>query len=62
MLTVKDLPANAGDVRDGIRSLGEEDPLEEGMATDPRILAWGIPWAEKPGGIQFIWLQRVRHD
>ena len=51
MLIVKNLPANAGAVRDGIQSLGGEGTLQKGMATDPRILAWGIPWAEKPGGI-----------
>ena len=39
-----------------------EDPLEEGMATYSRILAWRIPWTEKLGGLQFIGLQRVRHD
>jgi len=32
-----------------IRSLGEEDPLEEGMATHSSILAWRIPWTEEPG-------------
>jgi len=45
-----------------IQSLGWEDPLEEGMATDFGILAWIIPWTEKPGGLQFIGLQRVGHD
>ena len=34
-----------------IRSLGREDPLEEGMATHSGILAWRIPWAEQPGGL-----------
>ena len=33
-----------------VRSLGWEDPLVEGMATPSRILAWRIPWTEKPGG------------
>jgi len=33
-----------------VRSLGWEDPLEEGMATHSSILAWRIPWAEEPGG------------
>ena len=42
--------------------LGLEDPLEEGMATHSRILAWGIPWTEKSGGLQSLGLQRVRHD
>ena len=40
---VKPLPANAGDTRDVVRSLGQEDPLEEEMATHPSILAWRIP-------------------
>ena len=35
-----------------IQSLGWEDPLEKGMATHFSILAWEIPWAEKPGGLQ----------
>ena len=33
-----------------VQSLGWEDPLEEGMATDSSILAWRNPWAEEPGG------------
>ena len=36
-----------------VRSLGQEDPLEEGMATHSSILAWRIPWTEEPGGLQF---------
>ena len=35
-----------------VRSLGQEDPLEEEMATHSSILAWEIPWAEEPGGLQ----------
>ena len=35
-------------------SLGQEDPLEEEMATCSSILAWKIPWAEEPGGLQFM--------
>ena len=34
-----------------VRSLGWEDPLEEGMATHSSILAWRIPWTEEPGGL-----------
>ena len=45
-----------------VGSLGWEDPLEEGMATHTSILAWGIPWTEKPGGLQFMGLQRFGHD
>ena len=40
-----------------VQSLGWEDPLEEGMATDASILAWRIPWTEEPGGLQCIGLQ-----
>ena len=39
----KNLPTNAGDVREVVQSLGQEDPLEEGMATHSSILAWRIP-------------------
>ena len=35
-----------------VRSLAQEDPLEKGMATHSRILAWRIPWTEEPGGLQ----------
>ena len=40
---VKNLPTNEGDVRKQVRSLGREDPLEEGLATNSSILAWRIP-------------------
>ena len=43
-------------------SLGQEDPLEEELATHPNILARKIPWTEEPGGLQFMGSQRVRHD
>ena len=43
-------------------SLGQEDPLEKEMATHSSILAWRIPWTEKPGGLQFRGSQRVEHD
>ena len=45
-----------------IQSLCWEDPLEEGMATCSSILAWRIPWTEEPGVVQFMGLQRVRHN
>ena len=45
-----------------VPSLGQEDPLEKGMATHSRILAWQIPWIEKPGGLQSMGSQRVPHD
>ena len=45
-----------------VRSLGQEDPLEKGIATHSSILAWEIPWTEEPGGLQSMGLQRVGHD
>ena len=45
-----------------VRSLGQEDPQEEEMATHSSILAWKIPWTEEPGGLQSMGLQRVRHN
>ena len=49
---VKNPPSNAGVVRDSGSLLGQVDPLEEGMATHSSILAWRIPWTEKPGGLR----------
>ena len=43
-------------------SLGQEDTLEEKMATHCSILAWRIPWTGEPGGLQSMGLQRVGHD
>ena len=43
-------------------SLGQEDLLEEEMATHSCIFAWEIPWTEEPGGLQSMGLQRVGHD
>ena len=43
-------------------SLGQEDHLEEGMATHSSILAWRIPWTEDAGGLLSVALQRVPHD
>ena len=45
-----------------VQTLGQEDPLEKGMATHSSILVWRIPWTEEPGGLRPIGLQRVRHD
>ena len=45
-----------------VQFLGQEDPLEKGMATHSSILAWRIPWAEEPGGRQSIASQRVGHN
>ena len=44
-----------------VRSLGQEDPLEKGMATYSSILAWRIPWTEKPDSLQSKGSQRVGH-
>ena len=51
---VKNPPASAGDLETQVQSLGQKDPLEEGMATHSSILAWKIPWTEEPGGPQSI--------
>ena len=56
---VKNLPAMQ---ETRVWSLGREDPLEKGMATYSRILAWRIPWTEESGRLQSIGLQRVRHN
>ena len=53
---VKNFPANAGDTEMGVQPLGEEDPLEEEMATHSSILAWKIPWTESMGS------QSIRQD
>ena len=45
-----------------VQSLGQEDPLEEGMASRSSILAWKIPWTEEAGGLQSMGLQRIGHD
>ena len=45
-----------------VRSLGWEDPLEEGVATPSSILAWRITWTEEPGGLQSIASHRVGHN
>ena len=57
--TVKNLPARQ---ESWVRSLDQEDALEKGMATHSSILAWEIPWAEVPGGLQSMGLQRVGRD
>ena len=58
-LSGKESACNAGD---SSLTPGLEDPLKKEMATHASILAWRIPWTEKPGGLQFMGLQRVRHD
>ena len=49
---VKKPPAMHEPQETRVRFLGQEDTLEEGMATHPSILAWRIPWAEEPGGLE----------
>ena len=56
---VKNLPAMW---ETWVQSLGQEDPLEKGMATHSSVLTWRIPGTEEPGGLQSVGLQRVRHD
>ena len=56
--TAKNLPATQEAY---VRFLGQEDPLKKGMATHSSILAWRIPWAEEPGRLQSMELQRVGH-
>ena len=56
---VKNLPAMQ---ETWVLSLGWEDLLEKGMATHSSILAWRIPWTEKPGGPQSMGLQRVGYN
>ena len=45
-----------------VQSLGQKDPLEEGMATHSSVLAWRIPGTAEPGGLPSMGLHRVRHD
>ena len=56
---VKNLPAMQ---ETWVQSLSQEDPLEKDMATLSIILAWRIQWTEKPGRLQTMGSQRVRHD
>ena len=57
--TVKNLP---GMQETQVQSLGQEDPLENGMATHSSILSRRIPWTEEPGRLQSMGLQRVGHN
>ena len=59
---VKNLPVIQEMQETWVQSLGQEDPLKEGMATHSSILAWRITWTEKPGGLQSTGSQRVRHS
>ena len=53
-LVVKNLPANAEDIELKVQSLGQEDPLEEGMTSHSSILAWRVPCMGELGGVQSI--------
>ena len=48
---VKNLPAMQ---ETGVQSLGQQDPLEKGIAAHSRILTWRVPWTEEPGGLQSV--------
>ena len=61
VLVVKNLPANAGNVRDTSSTLGLGRTPGEGRATHSSILAWRIPWTEEPGKLLSTGLQRVGH-
>ena len=62
VLVVKKPPASAGDARDMDSIPGSGRSLQVGTGTTPSILAWEIPWTEKPGGLQSMGSQRVGHD
>ena len=56
---VKSLPAMQ---KTQVQSLGWENPLEKEMATHSNMLAWRVPWTEKPDGLQCTGLQRIGYD
>ena len=58
----KDLPANAGDVREAFNPWVRKIPPEKDVATHSSILAWRSPWTEEPGRVQSMESQRVRYD
>ena len=57
----KESACSTGDLG-SIPRLGQEDPLEKGMATHSNILAWKLPWTEEPGWLKSMGLQRVGHN
>ena len=61
-LVIKNLPTNSGDLRMGVLSPGQEDPMEREMATHSSILPWKILQTEEPGGLQSMGLQKVGHS
>ena len=54
---IKNPPAMQETKETGVQSLGQEDSLEEGMATHSSLQAWEIPWTEEPGRLQSMELQ-----
>ena len=56
---VKNLPAMQ---ETGVQSLGQEDPLEKGMATHSSIFVWKIPWTEEPAGLQTMESPKIEQD
>ena len=60
-LVMKNLSAG-GDIRDQVRSLGWENPMEADMTTHSSILTWRIPWTEESGGLQSLGSLRVRDN
>jgi len=61
-LVVKNLHANAGDIRDSGSIPGRRDSLDKGIATHAGVLAWGFPWTEEPEVLQLMKSQKVRQD
>ena len=59
---VKHLPTMPTMWETRVQALGREDLLEKEMATPSSVLAWKIPWTEKPGGLQSVGSQRVGHN
>ena len=59
---MKNLPAMQEMQEASVGSLGQEDPLEEGIAAHSSIFAWKLPWTVKTGGLQSIGSQRIGHD
>ena len=56
---IKSLPAMQESQETQVQSLGQEDPLEEGTATDSSVLAWRIPYTEEPGRLQSMGSQNM---
>ena len=62
ILVIKNLPANAGDLRDSGLISGSRRFLEKGMVTHSSVLAWRIPWTEEPGGLHTVcWITKESH-